>query len=124
MPRTTIDIDAALVAALDRSLERSGHAEIDGLMREGSLPDLVAHVEGLSVHIYADEHPPPHFCVRYQGRSANYSIVNCEPLDGHDTWSKRHDRSIRRWWKKNRDVLISTWNRTRPSDCPVGPVRL
>lgn len=35
---------------------------------------MVARVSGLSIKIWADEHPPPHFHVSYQGQDASFSI--------------------------------------------------
>lgn len=79
---------------------------------------LVARVKGMKIEIFANEHPPPHFHVSYQNRSAAFRIDNCDPVDGHGL--DRFMRNIRKWHAKNRDTLIRTWNETRPSDCPVG----
>jgi hypothetical protein len=43
----------------------------------------LARVKGLSIIIWADEHPPPHFHVSYQGEDASFSIVDCLPFAGH-----------------------------------------
>jgi len=83
---------------------------------------LVAIERGMKIEIFANEHPPPHFRVKIGGDTANFRIDNCEPLNG-DKPVLRRQREIKRWHANNRDALIQTWNKTRPSDCPVGEFR-
>jgi hypothetical protein len=89
----------------------------------GAAYELVARVRGLSIKILADEHPPPHFHVSYQGQHASFSIVDCSRLPGVKGL-ERYERRIHDWWSKNQSLLVERWNATRPSDCPVGPISL
>src|SRR5690242_16565930 len=89
----------------------------------GALYEVVARVHGLKVKILADEHPPPHFHVSYQGEDASFSIVDCSRLPGV-RGLERYERRIRVWWSENRTFLIEKWNTSRPTNCPVGPVVL
>lgn len=82
---------------------------------------LVARVSGLTIVIWADEHPPPHFHVRYQGQDASFSILDCERLPGV-RGLERYEGEIRKWWEFHKYDLIQKWNESRPSDCPVGPI--
>lgn len=82
--------------------------------------ELVAHLNGLKIQIFSNEHPPPHFRVQYSGETANYSISDCTQLNGG---LKKWYRNIREWHAKNKQTLIDTWNKTRPSNCPVGAYR-
>ena len=82
---------------------------------------IVARVSGLSIRIWADEHPPPHFHVTYQGQDASFSILDCCRLPGVGGL-ERYERTIRDWWEKNKIRLIKEWNASRPTDCPVGPI--
>jgi hypothetical protein len=84
-------------------------------------PYMVARVHGLSIKIFADEHPPPHFHVEYQGESASFSILSCEPL-APNGGLRRYEKRIRDWWQDNQRQLIDVWNTSRPSNCPVGPI--
>ena len=79
---------------------------------------LVGQFDGFSVHIYANEHPPPHFRVSYAGETADFTIKNCEQIAGG---LQRFYRKIRAWHGRNRKRLICAWNERRPTDCPVGP---
>jgi Predicted 3'-5' exonuclease related to the exonuclease domain of PolB/Domain of unknown function (DUF4160) len=88
---------------------------------DGIAEFIVARVSGLSIKIWADEHPPPHFHVSYQAQDASFSILNCSRLPG-TTGLERYERVIRNWWRENQAVLIDKWNASRPSDCPVGKV--
>jgi hypothetical protein len=82
--------------------------------------ELVATLDGLRVHIFSREHPPPHFRVTYAGESADFQISDCAKLVGG---LKKWERTIRTWHAGHKDDLIETWNRTRPTDCPVGAYR-
>lgn len=82
--------------------------------------DLVANFNGLRVQIFSREHPPPHFRVTYAGETADFSIGNCTKLAGG---LSKWERTIRAWHAGNKEKLIDVWNRTRPSDCPVGAYR-
>ena len=82
--------------------------------------ETVANLDGLKIQIFSNEHPPPHFRVEYAGETANFSIKDCSKLNGGLT---RWDRNIRRWHASHKSQLIEVWNRTRPSDCPVGEYR-
>jgi len=80
----------------------------------------VDHLNGLRIEVFADEHPPPHFRVSYQGESDTFDICTGAPVAGEAL--KRWRKNIRKWHAANRGRLIEAWNRLRPSDCPVGPV--
>jgi hypothetical protein len=110
MPRVEIAITDHLLDELrDELREKLSKEAFFGTERrmEGSgLPDYapayetVKRVDGLSIIIWADEHPPPHFHVRYQGEDASYSIVDCSRLRG-SRGLERYDDRIRAWWAEN-----------------------
>lgn len=73
----------------------------------------------LRMHIYADEHPPPHFHVKYGNEENSFRIDDASPIysnGGLKKWFK----TIKKWHKENKPELIAAWNSMRPSDCPVG----
>jgi hypothetical protein len=79
--------------------------------------ELVDTLDGLKIEIFSREHPPPHFRVSLAGETANFTIKDCTRLNGGlSKWL----RNIRKWHAIHKQELISVWNRTRPSDCPVG----
>jgi len=80
-------------------------------------------VFGLTIKIWADEHPPPHFHVTYQGEDASFSIVDCTRLPGV-VGLERYERKIRDWWRENQRLLVEKWNISRPANCPIGPLEL
>lgn len=78
---------------------------------------------GLKMYVYANEHPPPHFHVIYGSEENSFSILDATPLytnGGLNKWFK----TIKKWHQKNKVALIDAWNKSRPSDCPVGPIAL
>ncbi len=80
----------------------------------------VDRFNGFRVEVFAREHPPPHFRVRYQGETATFRLSDGERLHGA---LKVHTRKIRDWYRRNRSTVIDAWNKHRPTDCPVGVVR-
>ena len=44
--------------------------------------EKVSALDGLKIEIFSREHPPPHFRVSYAGETANFSIKDCNHLDG------------------------------------------
>lgn len=78
---------------------------------------------GLVIHIYANEHPPPHFHVRFAGEENSFTLDSCEPLHPNRHLQK-HFKTIKRWHSRHRAELVEAWNSSRPASCPVGPVTL
>ncbi|MBR9804509.1 DUF4160 domain-containing protein [bacterium] len=81
---------------------------------------LVDRHHGLKIEVFSQEHPPPHFRVKIGDLTGCFKITNGEPLKGSQI-TKYHKR-IKKWYDKNKNLLISAWNTSRPSDCPVGPI--
>ena len=85
-----------------------------------NIKELVARTSGLTIHVYADEHPPPHFHVRGSDLDVSFSILDGEVTEGRIDGRRR--RLVAWWYERSRPLLIETWNRTRPGNCPVGPI--
>ena len=82
---------------------------------------FVAAIDGLKIEIFSREHPPPHFHLSGGDIDATFSILDCTRLTGQI--GGREKRLIEWWHARSRRLLVETWNRTRPSDCPVGPIQ-
>lgn len=118
VPFTDQSALAKLAASL---LEPSGVADsIGGRKVKLATAARVDQVGGLKIDIFAAEHPPPHFRVSFQGDCANFTIGDCSPMT---PGLERFRRQIREWHQEHRSVLIAFWNRTRPTNCPVGEFR-
>lgn len=112
----------ALGESLDSGPIHKLKEETDGIHEEVFLQkQLVSRFGAFAVHIYADEHAPPHFHVEYNGDSNSFSIETGEPLHPNNGLS-RYFRNVKKWYRKSRPILIDAWNNTRPSDCVVGPI--
>lgn len=82
---------------------------------------LVAKVNGLRIEVYAKEHAPPHFHVSGGDIDASFAIADGTFLNGK---IGRREQELLKWWYAcSREKLIEVWNETRPSDCPVGPIK-
>jgi hypothetical protein len=85
-----------------------------------NIKQLVARAGALQIHVYADEHPPPHFHVKSPDVDAVFTIDNCMYIRGNI--DGREQRLVRWWYDRSRSKLVAAWNATRPADCPVGPI--
>jgi hypothetical protein len=79
----------------------------------------VDRLNGVKIEIFSDEHPPPHFRVKFQGSTANYTIKDCTRINGSGE-VVRFEKNIIVWWKANKPKLIDIWDERRPANCPVG----
>ena len=109
-----------LIEELAESIRQGQIIEIrDGKPIRFLTEETVARVNGLKLEVFSDEHPPPHFRVKYQSSTANYKIADCSRINGRGEVLK-YEKNIRLWWEENKPKLIEIWNQSRPSDCPVG----
>ena len=108
-----------LAKSLEENFRRGVIFEIyeDGSVLTTGLEHKVDISNNLKFEIFSNEHPPPHFRVTYQGETANFRIDNGEKINGG---LKLFKKNVKSWHSQNKDRLISIWNETRPSDCPVG----
>lgn len=83
---------------------------------------LVQALGRLNIVIHTREHGPPHFHVIAGGIDASFAIEDCALLNGRI--SGKDQGIVRYWHARSRPLLVKTWNKTRPSDCPVGPIEL
>lgn len=82
----------------------------------------IGRFNGLKVEVFSREHPPPHFRIRLNELTANFTIGDCKWLNGNKELF-RYRKNVFKWWRENKQLLIDYWNDNRPSDCPVGPYR-
>lgn len=79
---------------------------------DGSLyfiKELVGRVNGLSLYIYPNDHPPPHFHIRGGGLDASFCIEDCRLLRGRI--DPRRQALIKWWHQRAKDKLEATWER-------------
>ena len=120
MAQVSIPIPQRLVDELQDSLWQGAILDDQGrrLLNEEEVDRITNKMVAM---INADEHPPPHFHVTYSGQDASFDISSGRRLPGIKGL-ERFDRNIWTWWKTHYCELIAVWNRTRPTDCQVGPV--
>lgn len=91
---------------------------------DGTLLEVRHRVDSkgkLEFHIYSNEHPPPHFHVKTKDIDALFRIDDGSLEKGKINGSDQ--AKVKFWYDANRSTLIQKWNSTRPSDCPVGPIK-
>jgi hypothetical protein len=125
-PYDSLEQEVESAKSLEQSATALAHLLSSGVAvwEDGSLYSvrhLVGSVKGLKIEVFAREHPPPHFHISGGDINAIFSLTTCEHLKGNI--SGRELSLIKWWYEKSRPNLISAWNQTRPSDCPVGPIK-
>ncbi|MEM7212983.1 MAG: DUF4160 domain-containing protein [Pseudomonadota bacterium] len=118
-PLVEIQLEPPIVDELAESFREGPIVDAEGHRRIDE--ELVDTIDSLKVTIQSREHPPPHFHVRFAGENASFRIEDGTRLP-RSKGLERYDRNINRWWANNYCKLIQIWNRTRPSDCPVGRI--
>lgn len=72
----------------------------------------------IKIEIRHKEHAPPHFHVIIDDINCSFNIITGDLLNGNI--NSKDLKKINKWYSKHRQKLITVWNATRPSDCPVG----
>jgi len=114
-----IALKGAIVAKLKRAFQQA-----DAKRRSSELLATwtVGFADGsLRVEIRSNEHPPPHFHVLYSNEDASFAIEDCRRLP-NVFGLERYEVEIRNWWRVNQHKLAVIWNKSRPTDCPVGRI--
>ena len=119
MPTYIVPVGSDLVEELEESFFHGPIVTDDGLRLLNE--EEIGRMNKMSVQIQSDEHPPPHFHVRYGGENASFGLADGKRLPG-TKGLERYDRNVKQWWKEHKCELIHAWNRLRPADCTVGPV--
>jgi hypothetical protein len=104
MDRIVIEVDGELLDTLSEALYRQNERENPVRHNPDLIYLIVARVNGLSMKILANEHPPPHFHVAYSGEDASFSIVDGTRLP-NIKGLERYDATIRHWWAENQKTL-------------------
>lgn len=67
----------------------------------------IANVEGVSIYIYADDHPPPHVHARMAGEDMMVDIVSGHVLRGDIPPAKK--QAVLTWVGKHASELLDAW---------------
>ena len=112
---TTLEDSAAVLSDL---LTGDFSAWTDGTLL--TVKRQIERVKGLKIHLYANDHAPPHFHVKGHDVDATFTIADCTYLVGN---IDGRDVGLVQWWyRRSRQLLVDEWNSSRPSDCPVGKI--
>jgi Domain of unknown function (DUF4160) len=125
MAKVTIPLNKKLLDDLAQEMAQFDQlqSEVDKgpwPLLEWKVPPMPRHLKG---EIRSDEHPPPHFHVMHDDEDVGFSLLDGSRLP-REVGLERYDRVIKRWWQENQLELCATWNKSRPTDCTVGPVPL
>jgi hypothetical protein len=75
------------------------------------LMPTIAYFYGISIKMYFNEHPPPHFSAAYSGHEANVSIETGDVIEGY--LPANAARLVKRWALAHRSELEDNWRRAR-----------
>ena len=71
---------------------------------------------GILIQMYWDDHPPPHFHVRYSGYSGRYRIDTLIRLTGDIP--PHTERLILQWARLHQAELLTSWYQCREGHTP------
>jgi hypothetical protein len=71
----------------------------------------IAYFYGISIKMFFNEHPPPHFSAAYGGQEANVSIETGEVIEGR--LPANAARFVKQWALAHRGELEDNWRRAR-----------
>ncbi len=91
-----------------------GHEPSFDMVMSVEFRSLVTRHHGYSVCVHSNDHPPPHFHVRWKGESVAFSIETGERLDGY-YGLKNRDKFIEIIWNIEKHEIAKKWDETRPS---------
>ncbi len=75
----------------------------------------------IRVEIRHNEHPPPHFHIIIDNEDYAIEILTGNYLH-NEVKNSRYRKAIKKWHISNKNLLIKTWNATRPTNCTVGKI--
>ena len=76
---------------------------------------VVVRYHDFAFYVNSNDHPPPHFHVRWKGEDVAFSIKTGKRLRGHKSLKGR-DEIIKTIWNIGKHDFAIAWNNTRPSD--------
>lgn len=122
----TIEFNSDSLLELEAGMKRGYIIELaeereDGREHVYREKAAVGELGGLNMQIYSNEHPPPHFHVKYNGQENSFRIDDASPLYPNGDL-KKWFKNIRKWHYKHKSELVNAWNELRPEGCPVGPI--
>jgi hypothetical protein len=83
----------------------------------------ISGFHGITIQMYWDDHRPPHFHVRADGKVASVRIEPVEVLKGK--LQRKHFSLVKRWAEIHRIDLEDNWNRARLRETliPIEPLK-
>jgi hypothetical protein len=87
--------------------------------REVALPEI-SRFFGIVVAMFYNDHPPPHFHVRYGDQRAIVDVVTLSVLEG--SLAPRVLGLVVEWAAQHRDELRANWDLAR-RHAPLNPIR-
>lgn len=70
------------------------------------MPTL-AIIDGISILMFPNDHDPPHFHVRFSGRTGKFDISTGRMIKG--TINRRTIKKVQGWIPANRSMLLQAW---------------
>jgi hypothetical protein len=72
----------------------------------------IAIIDGISILMWPNDHNPPHFHVRFAGRTGKFDIATGRMIKG--TLDRKTVRKLQSWTFANQDMLLQAWTNFRP----------
>lgn len=76
----------------------------------------VCRFSGITIHIYVNEHQPPHFHVKYAGAEAKIGVADLAVLAGR--LPVRQRRMVNTWARRRQAELQIAWQQAQSRQRP------
>jgi hypothetical protein len=74
----------------------------------------IAQISGVSIHVFPNDHPPPHVHAFHQGRAARFRISDATLMDEAPGFPVGRFRDVRAWLLVNRGAASVARARYHP----------
>ncbi|MBN8193816.1 DUF4160 domain-containing protein [Bacillus sp. NTK074B] len=79
---------------------------------------MISKFGGITIHLYYNDHDPPHFHVIYAGFMTRIEIMTGEYVRGDDALPASKEKIVMKWLQLNKGDMMKAWNDCRRNEAP------
>ncbi|QSS99757.1 DUF4160 domain-containing protein [Pontibacillus sp. ALD_SL1] len=78
----------------------------------------ISHFGGIAIHLYYNDHDPPHFHVNYSGLLTRIEIDTGEYVNDDSPLPRGKEKEVLKWLDIHKDDMMKAWNDCRHNQVP------
>jgi Domain of unknown function (DUF4160) len=85
---------------------------------------MISKFGGISIHLYYNDHDPPHFHVMYSGFMTRIEIMTGEYVRGDEALPSSKEKDVMKWLQLYKDDMMNAWDacRRKMTPCKIPPL--